>query len=52
MEKVTRLPSFFGIDGYALPEEFRKYKDPEHKEPEEDFGALLDAAIERRKKDE
>lgn len=51
MSKVRRIPNLFGIDGYALPEEFRKYKEPTPEEPEEEFGEILDFEIERRKCD-
>lgn len=49
MEKVTRIPNLFGIDGYALPSEFQKYKEPRQKVQEEDFGKILDFEIGRRK---
>lgn len=49
--KVTKIPKLFSLDGYALPEEFQKYKEqePEQEKPEEDFGKLLDFEIGRRK---
>lgn len=49
MEKVTRIPNLFGIDGYALPSEFQKEPEQERKEQEEDFGKILDFEIGRRK---
>ena len=51
MEKVTRIPNLFGIDGYALPEEFKRYKEPKQEEPEEEFGKVLDFEIGRLKHD-
>ena len=47
--KVTRIPNLFGIDGYALPEEFRKYKEPQPAEEEEGFGEVLDFEVEKLK---
>lgn len=49
MEKVTKIPNLFGIDGYALPEEFRKYKESEQENTEEDFGKILDFEMGRLK---
>lgn len=49
MDKVKRIPNLFGIDGYALPEEFRRFKTQRPPEPKEYFKSLLDQRIEELK---
>ena len=52
MAKVTRIPNLFGIDGYALPETFRKYKEPTQGDNGEEFGKIFDFALEKERRKE